>query len=63
MYVTGPVIINHVSAKIANFLSLLYYNLATINTNKIKSLALLQNLMGFLLKVTEMEYHIQSWRY
>ena len=30
--------------------------------NKIKSLSLLQNLMGFLLKFMEMGYHIQSWR-
>ena len=42
------------------FLSLLYHNLRTVYTNTIKSLSLLQNLMGFLLKVTEMGYHIQS---
>ena len=40
-----------------------YHNLRTIYTNKLKSLLLLQNLMGFLLKFTEVEYHIQSWRY
>ena len=42
------------------FPSLLYPNLQTIDTNKIKSLSLLQNLMGFLLKVMEMAYYIQN---
>ena len=41
-------------------LSLLYHNLQTTGTNKIKSLSLLQNLMGFLQEFTEMAYHIQS---
>ena len=41
-------------------LPLLYHNLQTIC---IKPLSLLQNLMGFLMKLTEMEYCIQSWRY
>ena len=57
IYMTGPTKINHVSI---NFLSLLYYNLGNIYTNKIKSTSLLQNLMGFLLKFTEMGYHFQS---
>ena len=42
------------------FPSLLYHNLRTVYTNAIKSLSLLQNLMGYLLKFTEMGYHIQS---
>ena len=45
--------------KIANFSSLQYHNLRNNCTNIIKPLSLLQNLMGFLLKFTEMEYHIQ----
>ena len=35
------------------FSSLLYHNLQTANTNNTKSLSLLQNLVGFLLKFTE----------
>ena len=49
--------------KIADFLSLLNHNLLIIYASKIKSLSLLQNSMGFLLKLTEMVYHIQNWRY
>ena len=60
-YVTGPAKINHVSAKKSPiFPYLLYHNLRTVCTNTIKSLSLLQNLMGFLLKFTEMGYHVQS---
>ena len=59
--VTGPVKINYVSAEKSP--SLLYHNLRATCTNKINSLWLLQNLMGFLLKFTEMAYHIQNWRY
>ena len=59
IYVTGPVKINHVSAKkLPIVLSLQYHNLQTNCTNTIKPLSLLQNLMGFLLKLTEMEYYI-----
>ena len=55
LYVTGPAKINHVSAKNHRFLAcLLYHNLITIYTTTIKSLSLLQNLMGFLLQLTEM---------
>ena len=62
--VTRSAKINHVSTKkLPIFLFLLYHNLQTTCTNKTKSLALLQNLMGFLLKFTETGYHIQSWRY
>ena len=61
VYVTGPAKINHVSAKNCRFfLSLLYHNLQTVYTNTVKSLSLLQNLIGFILKFTEMGYHIQS---
>ena len=42
------------------FQFLLNHNLQTICTNIIKPLSLLQNLMGFLLKFTEMAYHIQN---
>ena len=48
------------SKKLPHFPVLLYYNLQTVCTNTIKSLSLLQNLMGIHLKFTEMEYHIQS---
>ena len=51
-YVTEPVRINHVSAKNANFLSLLYHNLLATYINEPKSLPLLQKLMGFLLQFT-----------
>ena len=57
LYVTKPARIIHVSAKIADFLSLLYYNLITIYTNQIKCLLLVQNLIGFLLQLTETGYH------
>ena len=60
-YVTGPAKINHVSTKKSPiFSSLLYHNLQIIYSNKIKSLSLLQNLLGFLLKFRELGYHIQS---
>ena len=39
--------------------SLFYHNLLTIYTNT-TSWPLMQNLMGFLLQFTEMEYYIQS---
>ena len=59
--VTGPAKTNHVSAKKSPiFLYLLYHNLQTIYTNAPKSLSLLQNLMGFLLKFTEIDYQIQK---
>ena len=62
MYVTGPATINHVSTKNCRFfcLCLIITCELLIYTNEIKSLSLLQNLMGFLLKFTEMGYHIQS---
>ena len=48
-YVTRPAKINHVAKckKSPIFPSFHYHNLWTIHTNKIKSLSLLQNLMGF----------------
>ena len=59
--VTRPAKINHVSTENRRFFpSLLYHNLQTLCTNKIQSLSLLQNLMGFLLKVTEMACHIPN---
>ena len=55
-YVTRPAKIDHVSAKNRRFLAcLLNHNLITIYTTAIKSSSLLQNLMGFLLQLTEME--------
>ena len=63
-FVTGPAKINNVSTKNHKksliFLSLLYHNLRIIYTNRAKSLSLLQNLMGFLLKLTETGYRIQN---
>ena len=60
-FVSRPAKINHVSAKkLPIFPSLLYHNLQTVYTNAIKSLSLLQNLMGYLLRFTVMGYHIQS---
>ena len=54
-YVTGPVKIDHLSAKNYRFLvCLLYHNLVTIYTTATKSSSLLQNLMGFLLQLMEM---------
>ena len=54
-------IINYVSAKkVADFLCLLFYDLITIYANTTKCLSLLQNLMCYLLQVTEMEYYIQN---
>ena len=53
--VTGPVKIDHVSTKNPRFLAcLLYHNLITIYATATKSSSLLQNLMGFLLQLTEM---------
>ena len=55
-YVTGPAKSDHVSAKNRRFLPfLLYHNLLTIYTTAIKSSSLLQNFMGFLLQLMEME--------
>ena len=46
---TGPTKINQVSANNCQFWSsLLYHNLQTIYISTIKSLSLLQNVMGFL---------------
>ena len=50
-------------AKITDFLSLLYHNLITIYTTATESSLLLQNLMGFLLQLTEMGYYILNGRY
>ena len=51
----GPVKIDHLSAKNRRFLvCLLYHNLITIYTTAMKSLSLLQNLMSYLMHVTEM---------
>ena len=56
-YVTRPAKINHVSAKKSPIFSfLLYHNLRTIYSNKTKSVSLMQNLMGFLPKFTELGY-------
>ena len=54
--VTGPAKIDHLSTKNFQFLAcLLYHNLITIYTITTKSLSLLQNLMGFLLQLMEMD--------
>ena len=54
-YMTRPAKIDYLSAKNHWFLvCLLYHNLITIYTTAIKSLSLMQNLMGFLLQLTEM---------
>ena len=55
-YVSGPAIIDHVSAKESPF----FFNLLTNLYNITKFLPLLQNLMGFLLQVTGMGYYILS---
>ena len=53
-YVTRPAKIDHLSAKSCQFLAcLLYHNLITIYTTATQSSLLLQNLMGFLLKLVE----------
>ena len=54
--VTGPAKIDHVSTKDCRFLAcLLYHNLITIKyTTATNSLSQPQNLMGFLLRLTEM---------
>ena len=54
-YVTGPAKINHMSAKNCQFLACLLYHNLTIYTTTTNSSSLLQNLMGFLLKLMEME--------
>ena len=54
-YMSKPAKINYVKAK-----SCLVFALQTIYTNKTKYLSLLQNLMGYVLQVMEMGYHIQS---
>ena len=49
LIVTGPVKIDHLSAKeLSIFSFLLYHNFITIYTTTTKSSSLLQNLMGFL---------------
>ena len=54
LYVTGPAKIDHLSAKNHRLLAcLLHHNLITIYTTGTKSSSLLQNLMGFLLQLTE----------
>ena len=53
---TGPAIIDHLSAKNVDFLDLFYHNSKTIYVNTTKSSSLLQNLVGFLLQLTEMRY-------
>ena len=64
IYVTGPTKIDHVSTKNRQFLAcLLYHNLITIYTTATTSSSLLQNLMGFLLQLMEMEQFIQNERY
>ena len=64
MCVTGPAKIDHLSTKNCWFLlSLLYHNLITIDITTIKSSSQLQNLMGFLLQLTEMRYFILNGRY
>ena len=63
LYMTGPVKIDYLSAnKLLSFLLLLYHNLITIYTTATIS-SLLQNLMGFLLQLTEMGYYILNGRY
>ena len=55
IYVTGPAKINDVSTKNRRFLAcLLYHNLITIYSTATKSLSLLQNFMGFFLRLTKM---------
>ena len=64
VYVTRPAKIDHLSAKNRRFLAcLLYHNLITIYTTATQSSSLLQNLMSFLLQLTEMGYCIQNGRY
>ena len=60
----GPAKIDHLRAKNRRFLAcLLYHNLITIDTTETKSSSLLQNLMGYLMHVTEMGYGIWNERY
>ena len=61
--ITKIVIFHLCSIKINIHLCSIVINLWMTCTNKMKSLSLLQNLMGFLLKFTEMGYRIKSWRY
>ena len=63
-YVTGPTKIDHLNTKNHQFLAcLLYHNLLTIYTTATKSSSLLQNLMGFLLLLTELGHCIRNGRY
>ena len=58
VHMTGPAKIDHVSAKKSpNFC---ICSIITIHTNTIKSLPLQQNLMGFLLKFTEIKYYTRN---
>ena len=52
--------VNHLIAKIIDFF--IFPNI-TIYTTTTKSSSLLQNLMGFLLQLTEMTYYIMNGRY
>ena len=49
----GPAQIDHVSTKNRRFLACLLYHNLTIYTIETKALAQVQNLMGFLLQLTE----------
>ena len=56
VFVTGPAKINHLSAKNHWFCSsLVYHNMITIYTTAIKSSSLMQNLMGCLLQLMEID--------
>ena len=48
--------------KLLIFLDLFYHNSKTIYINTTKSSSLLQNLVGFLLQLTEMRYYIWNGR-
>ena len=63
IYVTKPAKIDQVSTKNRRFLVCLLYHNLTIYTTTTKSSSLLQNLMGFLLLLTEMGWCIQNKRY
>ena len=52
-YGTGPAKIDHLSAKIIDF----------VHFPTIKSSSLMQNLMGFLLQLTELGYYVLNERY
>ena len=50
--------------KFTNFFSfLLYHNLITIYTTTTKSSSLLQNIIGYLLQLTELGYYLLNERY